>query len=35
MALLHGDRHHAIAAQLVAVSTSGQPGFSQGVELRG
>jgi hypothetical protein len=35
MALIHGARQHMIAAQLVAVSTSGQPGFSQGVELRG
>jgi hypothetical protein len=35
MALIQGDRHHAIAAQLVAVSTSGQTGFTQGVELRG
>jgi hypothetical protein len=35
VALLHAARHHVIAAQLVAVSTSGQSGLSQGVELRG
>ena len=35
LALIHADRHHAIAAQLVAVSTSGQPSLTEGVELTG
>ncbi|MDX6393770.1 MAG: hypothetical protein QOJ73_4833, partial [Streptosporangiaceae bacterium] len=34
-ALVKGARHHLITAQLVAVSTSGQTGLDQVVELTG
>ncbi|MEA2157644.1 MAG: hypothetical protein QOD66_24, partial [Solirubrobacteraceae bacterium] len=35
VALVKGARHRVISAQLVAVSTSGQTGLDQVVELTG
>jgi hypothetical protein len=35
LTLISSDRHHTLAGQLVAVSTSGQPGFTQSIQLRG